>query len=174
MNCIALVYGLPGVGKTTVCREIEAQTGADYCCVDELWATLFRNPTYSPAESSQVFRELLRRLEVKMSAGASLILAEGVFASAGRIQEVRDLAGNTGCLLRCYLLTCNRDRTLERLSERESDSPSAQKQMHELWHFLSEKMDSECEADLKIDTDVLSASEGASTVCRDLAKYLRC
>lgn len=174
MNCIALVYGLPGVGKTTVCREIEAQTGAVYCCVDELWATLFETPTYSPAESNQVFRELLRRLEAKMSAGVGLILAEGVFASASRLQEVRDLAGNTGYLLRCYLLTCNREKTLERLSKRERTSASAKKQMHSLWHLLSEKMNSECEADLEVHTDVLSASEGAATVCRDLTRYLRC
>ncbi len=174
MSCIALVYGLPGVGKTTVCREIEAQTRADYCCVDELWATLLRNPTYSATESSQVFQELLRRLELKMSAGANLILAEGVFASASRVHEVRDTAANTGYRLRCYLLTCNRESTLERLSERESDSPSAQKQMHELWHFLSEKMNSKCEADLQIATDMLSPSEAASRVCRDLVKYLQC
>jgi predicted kinase len=70
---LVMVSGLPGTGKSFFSRKLAERLPFIILESDEVRKKLFPNPTYSPAESTRVFREIDQRLEELLLQGASVI-----------------------------------------------------------------------------------------------------
>ena len=88
-----LVSGLPGTGKSRVCRELREQTGAVVLESDAARKLLFPEPDYSFPESQRLFRAIHAAIERLLAAGLPTILdatnlaewqREPLYAIAGR------------------------------------------------------------------------------------------
>lgn len=123
---LIIVYGLSGTGKTTLSRRIAECLGIELLSTDEVRLELFaprghdRNDKrlYDPAKRQQVYEELLRRAESRLSEKLSVVL-DGTFHSAKLRQqavELARLAGAEPCLLHCQ---CTPEAAIERIEARE-------------------------------------------------------
>jgi hypothetical protein len=68
------VSGLPGTGKSYLCRRLAEKMPAVLLESDALRKVLFRSPTYSFEESTRLFREIHLLIERLLSKGISVIL----------------------------------------------------------------------------------------------------
>ena len=68
------ISGLPGTGKTYFCSKLVERLSFLILESDALRKTLFPSPSYSPEESSRLFRALHRLTEKLLKSGISLIL----------------------------------------------------------------------------------------------------
>jgi hypothetical protein len=68
------ISGLPGTGKTYFCSKLVERLSFLILESDALRKTLFPSPSYSPEESSRLFRALHHLTEKLLKSGISLIL----------------------------------------------------------------------------------------------------
>lgn len=68
-----LFVGYPGAGKTTAARLIHDKSGAVHIWADRERIKLFGKPTYSRAESRQLYQQLNEAVEYLLSQGKSVI-----------------------------------------------------------------------------------------------------
>ncbi len=71
---LIVVSGLPGTGKTYFCTQLAERLPFVILESDALRKTLFPLPSYSPNESSHLFRAIHRLIETLLKKGISLIL----------------------------------------------------------------------------------------------------
>jgi len=71
---VIVVSGLPGTGKTYVCGKLAERLPFVILESDALRKTLFRSPSYSAKESSQLFRAIHLLIERLLKKGISVIL----------------------------------------------------------------------------------------------------
>jgi predicted kinase len=69
-----LICGLPGVGKSTVSRELEKLTGAVMLRTDEIRKLIFETPEYTNEEKEKVYEALFRTAESLLRLGKDVIL----------------------------------------------------------------------------------------------------
>ncbi|MFC2006136.1 AAA family ATPase [Chloroflexota bacterium] len=68
------VSGLPGTGKSYFCGKLAERLSFVILESDALRKVLFSSPSYSPKESSRLFRAIHRLIEMLLKKGISLIL----------------------------------------------------------------------------------------------------
>lgn len=68
------VSGLPGTGKSYVCRQLAERLPIVTLESDALRKVIFSSPDYSPKESSQLFRTIHFFIETLLKRGISVIL----------------------------------------------------------------------------------------------------
>lgn len=68
-----LLVGYPGAGKTTVSRIIADSTGAVHLWADKKRLEMFKEPTHSPTESSELYKYLNQETDKLLSEGKSII-----------------------------------------------------------------------------------------------------
>lgn len=78
--------GLPGSGKTTVLKEIEAEHAAVYVCPDDIRLELFGDAT-NQEHNSEVWAEAYRRMHVALDPSGNVI----VDATNAKLNERQDL-----------------------------------------------------------------------------------
>ncbi len=71
---LVLVSGLPGTGKSRLCRQLKARTGAAVLESDAARKLLFPEPDYSYSESRRLFRAIHAAIERVLAAGLPTIL----------------------------------------------------------------------------------------------------
>lgn len=71
---LVLVSGLPGTGKSRLCRELNARTGAVVLESDAARKLLFPEPDYSFPESSRLFRAIHAAIERLLAARLPTVL----------------------------------------------------------------------------------------------------
>jgi len=71
---LVLVSGLPGTGKSRLCRELKARTGAVVLESDAARKLLFPEPDHSFSESRRLFRAVHAAIEKVLAAGLPTIL----------------------------------------------------------------------------------------------------
>jgi len=71
---LIVVSGLPGTGKTYFCNRLAERLPSVVLESDALRKTLFPSPSYSAAESSQLFRAIHQLIERLLKKGFTVIL----------------------------------------------------------------------------------------------------
>jgi predicted kinase len=87
-GALAVVCGLPGVGKTTVAERVAARVDGEVLRTDVIRKELFDEPTYGDAETEAVYAELIERAREGVAAGRAVVL-DATFADARFRADVR-------------------------------------------------------------------------------------
>ena len=106
---VHLLHGLPGSGKTTFARQLEASTGAILLNHDELTATVLGSTPTTPdfQRWSQPLHELIWSLTAKLVGRKfDVILDHGFWTRADR-DAARARVHALGALPKLYALTCD-------------------------------------------------------------------
>jgi uncharacterized protein len=103
---VALIGGAPGTGKTTVAHALAAETGAQVISTDDVRRELAESGViageagaldrglYAPGNVAAVYDAVLRRAQLKLAGGVSVIL-DGTWQDPSRRQAARRLAAET-------------------------------------------------------------------------------
>ena len=126
---LALVGGGPGTGKTTVARSIADQVGAEVISTDAVRrelqqrhallgsANLLDGGLYSPANTTSVYDEVLRRARLLLSQGRSVIL-DGTWRNPHERERARGVAAQTHAVMVEILCLASAAVAAERVARR--------------------------------------------------------
>lgn len=120
MPTLHLVCGLPGSGKTTLARRLEAQ-GALRLAPDE-WMARLVGDGYDEARRAEV-EAIQAEIAMRVLAlGADVVLESGFWSRAER-EAFRARAAAVGSETRLHFLDVPREELLRRLEARNADLP---------------------------------------------------
>ncbi len=165
MRAVVVIYGLPGVGKSAVCHGIRKRLGLPWLQVDDIWKRLFDPPSFSQAESNQVFAQLRNEIKLMLSKGETCMLVEGVFASRNRLSILRQMCREFDVEFWPVLLRAAKDVLRDRIlnhstSEAIGIAPVSSAKLN----WLSDQVDSDCEAVLTLRTDRLNLAASTQII----------
>jgi predicted kinase len=128
---LIIICGLPGVGKTTHARRLEAGLGAIRLCPDE-WMDALSINLYDErrrAEIESLQWELARKL---LGLGLTVILEWGTWARSER-DELRLQARDLGAAVELHYLFAPVDILLQRIQHRGRENPPILRDALEHW-----------------------------------------
>jgi predicted kinase len=118
---LAVVCGLPGVGKSTVARAIADRLPATVFRTDVIRKELYAEPAYTTAETVTVYDELLTRAFDHLEIGESVVL-DATFKTGDRRIQARDLATQVGARFRLVHVECQEAVLKRRIEARDGVS----------------------------------------------------
>jgi predicted kinase len=118
---LAVVCGLPGVGKSTVSRAIAARLPATVLRTDVIRKELYADPSYTTAETVDVYDELLTLGFDHLNVGESVVL-DATFKTSERRIQARDLASQVGARFRLVCVECDEAALEGRIAARDGVS----------------------------------------------------
>jgi len=127
-----LVVGLPGTGKTTAARRIEAERGALRLTKDE-WVKALYGPE-NPTSAQDVIEGRLIQVGLRaLELGTSVVIDYGLWGRGERT-ALRQAAQDRGAIveMRYFELTAAEQR--RRLAQREAEAP------HQSWPMTDEEL----------------------------------
>ena len=139
---IVIVCGLPGVGKTTLSRELAPIINAIILSTDKIRKELIPSPTYSWQERRLVYDVLVLLARYLHNAGVNCILDATFNTENSRKELTRKLAlmPNQFSLIEC---TCSEDKIISRLKNRKNDYSDADifiyRKMKKIYEPVSEE-----------------------------------
>ena len=148
-----LTVGLPGTGKTTAARRIEAERGALRLTKDEWMKALYAHD--NPASASDVIEGRLIQIGMRaLSLGISVVIDFGLWSRDER-SALRQAAADIGAaVVICYFeLTPTEQR--KRLDQRLAEAP------HETWPISDQEL---TEWASKIDIPTSAELDGSEPV----------
>lgn len=134
---IIIICGLPGVGKTTLAKNLAPLVKGHVLSTDKIRKELFSNPTYSQTEQRQVFDAMVTAAKNLTDAGTNCIL-DATFNREQSRTEVKDklgLADNQFYVIECV---CQEDVTLSRLESRKNDYSDATVEVYQKMKTIRE------------------------------------
>lgn len=139
---IVIVCGLPGVGKTTLSRELAPIINAIILSTDKIRKELIPRPTYRWQERRLVYDVLVLLAKYLHNAGVNCILDATFNTENSRKELKRKLAlmPNQFSLIEC---TCSEDKIISRLKNRKNDYSDADifiyRKMKKIYEPVSEE-----------------------------------
>jgi len=121
---IVIVCGLPGVGKTTLSRELAPIIGAIILSTDKIRKELIPRPTYRWQERRLVYDVLLILAKYLHNAGATCIL-DATFNTENSRKELKHKLALTPDQFSLIECTCPEDEIISRLKNRKNDYSDA-------------------------------------------------
>ncbi|QLH75971.1 AAA family ATPase [Halosimplex rubrum] len=122
--------GLPGVGKSTVAREIADRLGGERIRSDAVRRELVDDPTYSRAEKECVYGAMLERAREALADGRPVVL-DATFERRVRRDDAAALAEEAGANLTLVRVVCADEVARRRIREREDDPSEADVAVYE-------------------------------------------
>jgi predicted kinase len=122
--------GLPGVGKSTVAREIADRLGTERIRSDAVRAELFDDPTYDRAEKERVYTTMLERARAALDAGKPAVL-DATYERRYHRDQVATLAAAIGADLTLVRVVCDEAVARRRIRERRDDPSEADVSVYE-------------------------------------------
>jgi len=130
-GALAVVCGLPGVGKSTVAERVAAHVDGDVLRTDVIRKDLFEDPTYTDAETDAVYAELVDRARERVAAGRSVVL-DATFADARFRADARTVGERVAASFDLVEVTCD-ESVVERRIERRDGISDADFDVHLLF-----------------------------------------
>ena len=127
-GALAVVCGLPGVGKTTIAERVAARLGGDILRTDVIRKELFDEPTYGDAETEAVYAELTERARERVAAGRAVVL-DATFADARFRADVREVGERAAGSFALVEVKCD-EAVVERRIERRDGISDADFEVH--------------------------------------------
>jgi predicted kinase len=121
---LAVVAGLPGSGKTELCRDLARRTGAITLESDVLRRLLFERPTYSWQESRRLFAGVHAACQKLLRSGVSCIV-DATNVSEDHRRPLYDIAERAGAKLIVVEVTAPTEVARRRLAKRAATAESA-------------------------------------------------
>lgn len=115
-GALAVVCGLPGVGKTTVAERVAARVGGEVLRTDVIRKELFDDPEYTEGETEAVYAELIDRARDRVVDGDAVVL-DATFADARFRAEVREMGERVAGSFDLVAVECD-EPVVERRIER--------------------------------------------------------
>ncbi len=131
---LVVIFGLMGVGKTTVAKALGEARAWPVIASDVVRKALaglapttparfeFGHGIYSEDFSRKTYAEMLRRAEDLLDGGAARIILDASFKSGGERARVRELAREKEARVAFVLCYCPKELVRERLRQREKNS----------------------------------------------------
>ena len=119
-----IVCGLPGVGKTTIAKDLAPLINAVVLSTDKIRKELIPNPTYKKQEKKLIYNVLLIVAKYLHQGGINCIL-DATFNTENSRKELRKKLGLSQkqiCIVECI---CPDDIVISRLKDRKNDYSDA-------------------------------------------------
>ncbi|MFO8114396.1 MAG: AAA family ATPase [Halorubrum sp.] len=130
-GALAVVCGLPGVGKSTVAERVAAHIDGEILRTDVIRKELFDEPTYSDAETEAVYAELIERTRRRVATGRAVVL-DATFADARFRDDVREVGERVAGSFDLVEVACD-EAVVERRIERRDGISDADFEVHLLF-----------------------------------------
>lgn len=137
---IVLICGLPGVGKTSLARELAVLLNATVLSTDKIRKELIPRPTYSRKERKMIYGVLLLMAKYLHEARVNCIL-DATFnqkRSRDKVKKVLKLSENQIVTIECV---CPKQIVLERMKMRKGDYSDADFRIYERMQKIFEPVD---------------------------------
>ena len=129
---LAVVCGLPGVGKTTVAENVADRVNGRLIRTDVVRKSIFDDPEYTDEETTMVYTEMLERAEAALRSGENVVL-DGTFHQTTFRERARALADSLGTDFRVVKVECSTDVVEQRIRNRTDDASDADFEVHLLY-----------------------------------------
>jgi predicted kinase len=119
-----IICGLPGVGKTTIAKDLAPLINAVVLSTDKIRKEMIPNPNYKKQEKKLIYKVLLIVAKYLHKAGINCIL-DATFNTENSRRELTkklDLSQEQICLVECM---CPEDIVISRLKHRKNDYSDA-------------------------------------------------
>lgn len=137
---LAVVCGLPGVGKTTVSGAIADRIDGRLLRTDVVRKEIIDDPEYDDEEERLVYGAVFDRAESALQAGENAVL-DGTFRRPRQRDRARSIADDTGARLRLVRVTCDDEVVRERIRKRTDDESDADYETYALYRDLFEPLE---------------------------------
>lgn len=132
MTGLVVVCGLPGVGKTTVAREIVDRLDARLVRTDVVRKEILTEPRYTEAETQLVYEEALDRARETLQEGTDVVI-DGTFRDREYRIRALETAEEVDVEFRLVRVVCDEDVVRRRIQERVDDESDADFEVHQMF-----------------------------------------
>lgn len=126
---LVVVCGLPGVGKTTVGRELAEDLHADLVRTDVVRKELYPDPEYTKTEEQTVYDGLFQRAASALQNRENIVL-DGTFHETRYRARAQEIADEADATFRLVHVTCREEVVRERIAARDGDASDATFDIH--------------------------------------------
>ena len=134
---IIIICGLPGVGKTTLAKNLAPRINASVLSSDKIRKELFPIPTYSTAELKMVYDAMTLTAKYLNDIGKNCILDATFNREDSRI-EVKKKLGLDDRQFQIIECSCPEDVAISRLESRKDDYSDATMQVYQKMKSMRE------------------------------------
>ncbi len=120
---LIMVCGLPGTGKTTLCREILKRLKAHLIRTDVIRKAIFEKPEYTEEEKEFVYEQVLDLTGIYLAKGENVIL-DATFHSKGTRKRFYSVADRLKVPLEIIEVVCPPGKVRSNMSERSGKDKS--------------------------------------------------
>ncbi len=140
IELIILTCGLPGVGKTTLAKELAILLNAKVLSTDKIRKELFPKPSYSRGEREMVYDVLLLLAKYLHESGVHCIL-DATFNKKRSRDEVKDVLQLSERGIITIECVCPEQIVLARLKQRKGDYSDADFRIYKRMKKIFEPVD---------------------------------
>lgn len=161
-----IVCGLPGVGKTTIAKDLAPLIDAVVLSTDKIRKELIANPTYKKQERKLIYDVLLIVAKYLHQAGINCIL-DATFNTENSRKELRKKLGLSQeqiCIIECI---CPDDIVISRLKDRKNDYSDADISIYKKMKRIYEPIKGE---HIILDTNQQSTKTNVKEIVSNLLK----
>jgi predicted kinase len=126
---LVVVCGLPGVGKTTVAERVAERIDGRLLRTDVVRKQRHDEPTYSAAETRDVYRAVLEQARETIQNGRTAVL-DATFRTSDLRERAKALADYLAVEFELLHVACDESVVEERIAGRESDASDADFAVH--------------------------------------------
>lgn len=126
---LAVVCGLPGVGKTTVAETVADRVDGRLIRTDVVRKEILTDPDYTEEEFRMVYDELFDRARETVEGGRSVVL-DGTFQDDRRRTRAAELSATLDAEFRLVKVECAERVVRDRIESREGDASDADFEVH--------------------------------------------
>lgn len=163
---IVLVCGLPGVGKTSISKELAKLTKWVVLSTDKIRKDLIPNPTYSTQEKRLTYDALVLIAKYLHESGTNCIL-DGTFNTKYSREEIKkklNLTSQQICIVECI---CPEDIVIARIKNRKNDYSDADASIYRSMKATYQPIEEE---HIVVDTSQQSPSINAAKIINHISR----
>lgn len=164
---IIIICGLPGVGKTTLAKNLAPRIDASVLSSDKIRKEMFPNPTYSTAELKIVYDVMIVTAKYLNDMGKNCILDATFNREDSRVEVKKklELDDKQFHIIEC---SCPEEIAISRLGSRKDDYSDATIQVYQKMKSIREPVIAD---HITVDT-TLSPEENAAKIAEYISKRL--